>query len=130
MIALDTNVLARYLLQDDAAQHPRAVAILAGDEDIWVPVTVVLELAWVLKVQGCSKADVLKGLRGVLSIDEVTVQHVELVRTALAWADAGMDIADALHLALSGAAKRMVSFDADLVRVAARLSTTPEVSQR
>ncbi len=129
MIALDTNVIARYLLKDDAAQHLRAVAIMAGDEDIWVPVTVVLELTWVLKVQGCSNPDVLKGLRGVLSIDEVTVQHAELVRVALAWAEAGMDIADALHLALSGTADRMVSFDTDLIRTAGRLRTTPEVSR-
>jgi predicted nucleic-acid-binding protein len=130
LIALDTNVLARYLLKDDAAQHLRAVAILAGEDEIWVPITVVLELAWVLKVQGRSKADVVKGLRGVMSIDEVSVQHAELVRVALAWAESGMDIADALHLALSGMADRMVSFDSDLIKISGKLHTTPEVARR
>ena len=48
MISVDTNVLARFVLADDAGQHRRAVAALEADEDLFIPVTVLLELAWVL----------------------------------------------------------------------------------
>ena len=45
MQALDTNVLARLLLLDDAAQYKRARALLASDQQFTAPVTVLLELA-------------------------------------------------------------------------------------
>ncbi len=44
MIALDTNVLARLLLQDDANQFDRARALLASNQQFTAPVTVLLEL--------------------------------------------------------------------------------------
>jgi predicted nucleic acid-binding protein len=45
LLALDTNVLARLLLRDDAAQYKRARALLASDQQFTAPVTVLLELA-------------------------------------------------------------------------------------
>lgn len=48
MRAVDTNVLARYYLRDDAAQARVADRILS-DGDVFVPKTVVLELEWVLR---------------------------------------------------------------------------------
>jgi len=44
MKALDTNVLARLLLQDDAAQFKRAKALLGSGQVFTAPVTVMLEL--------------------------------------------------------------------------------------
>ena len=50
MIALDTNILARYLLDDEPAQARTARRLLADAKaEYWIPVTVVLELAWVLR---------------------------------------------------------------------------------
>ena len=48
MRAIDTNVLVRALVQDDPAQSQRALALLK-DHPAYVPVTVVLELEWVLR---------------------------------------------------------------------------------
>lgn len=48
MRAVDTNVLARYYLRDDPVQSPLAASLLAAG-DVFVPKTVVLELAWVLQ---------------------------------------------------------------------------------
>ena len=48
MRAIDTNVLERALVNDNAAQSARAVALLTA-HDIYIPVTVVLELEWVLR---------------------------------------------------------------------------------
>ena len=51
MIALDTNVLARYLLNDDAAQAEAAEALLSSGERFFVPLTVWLDLVWVLELR-------------------------------------------------------------------------------
>jgi len=45
LLALDTKVLARLLLRDDAAQYKRARALLASDQQFTAPVAVLLELA-------------------------------------------------------------------------------------
>ncbi|WP_296900337.1 hypothetical protein [Thiohalocapsa sp.] len=54
MIALDTNILARFYVDDpndpDAAkQRPIARAIMTNNPSLFVPLTVVLELGWVLR---------------------------------------------------------------------------------
>ena len=125
MISLDTNLLARFLLKDDAAQHRRAVAVLQSGEDLFIPITVVLELAWVLKVRGTTREELVDCLRGILALPHVRAQHREELHQALNWIETGMDVADALHVALSGKADRFLTFDAALVRRAARLGVQP-----
>jgi len=48
MIAVDTNVLVRFLVRDDAKQAARAAALIQANE-IWVCKTVLLETEWVLR---------------------------------------------------------------------------------
>ena len=48
MRAVDTNILARYYLRDDAAQGRIATDLLSAG-DVFVPKTVILELEWVLR---------------------------------------------------------------------------------
>ncbi len=128
MISVDTNLLARFLLQDDAAQFRRAVAVLQSGEEVFVPVTVLLELAWVLRSREATREEIVESLRGLLALPHVRCQHAEAVRIALGWAEDGMDVADALHLALSGKAARFLTFDATLARQAARLGARPVAS--
>lgn len=128
MIALDTNVLARYLLADDAAQARAARALLedAGTE-YFIPITVTLELAWVLRSSRAPRAEIIGPVRDLLSLPNVRPQLAEAVFQALRWAEGGLDIADALHLALSGKAERFLSFDGDLSKQAARAGVQPRV---
>ena len=49
MIAVDTNILVRYLTNDDAEQAQLAIDLLNGSEHIWLPKTVLLETEWVLR---------------------------------------------------------------------------------
>ena len=128
MISVDTNLLARFLLKDDAAQFRRAVAVMQSGEEIYIPVTVLLELAWVLRGRESTREEIAASLRGILALPHARMQHADAVRAALAWADEGMDVADALHLALSGKATRFVTFDTTLARHAARLGARPPVS--
>ena len=129
MIALDTNILARYLLGDEPAQARTARRLLADAEaEYWVPVTVVLELAWVLRKAAAPRKVVMERLRDLLSLRNVRPQNGDLVFQALRWAAEGMDLADALHLVLSGKADRFATFDEELVKQARRLGVQPPVS--
>ena len=128
MISVDTNLLARFLLKDDPAQFRRALAVLQADEDVFIPITVLLELAWVLRAREATREEIVTSLRGILALPHVRQQHAEAVQVALDWADAGLDVADALHLALSGKATKFLTFDTTLARRAARLGAHPPAS--
>ena len=128
MIALDTNVLARFLLRDDPAQYRKARSLLEREAECWIPVTVILELAWVLKSAGVPRREMAEKLRGVLALANVRPQLPEAVHVALRWAEKGLDLADALHLALSSRSTKFHSFDASLAKRAEKLGVTPVVS--
>jgi predicted nucleic-acid-binding protein len=126
--AVDTNVLARYYLRDDDRQARAATAILAAG-DVFVPKTVVLELAWVLRsVAGQPAPRVLDCLAHLIALPGVTVEDHEQVETAVREARRGIDFADSLHLAASHACTELLTFDdRGYVRKAARLGLEPPV---
>lgn len=127
MIALDTNVLVRYLLNDDQAQAAEAERLLDSGEPLQVPATVWLELAWVLESYGCTDAEVVKAVRHLLGLPNLhTSDTVALLRT-LEWFEAGMDFADAFHLSLASRAQSFATFDRDLARKAEKLGVQPPV---
>ncbi len=128
MRAVDTNVLARYYLRDDAAQARVAGRILEAG-DVFVPKTVLLELEWVLRgVAGRPAAKVIACLSHLIALPGVTVEDHDQVETALRHSKRGMDFADALHHAASHACSEMLTFDdRRYVRRAARLGLRPTV---
>ena len=129
MIALDTNILARYLLDDEPVQARAARRLLAdAATQYWVPVTVVLELSWVLRRSEAPRAVIMARLHDLLSLRNVRAQNAELVFQALRWSAEGVDLADALHLSLSGKAERFATFDEALVRQARKLGVHPPVA--
>lgn len=121
MRAVDTNLIVRYITRDDPRQSAIAGRIV-GAERIWIAKTVLLESEWVLRgVYGFATAEVLAALRALLGLPNVSVEDAEAVAAALAWAQSGMDFADALHAASSGPAERFVTFDAALVKKGRKL---------
>ncbi|HME22510.1 MAG TPA: type II toxin-antitoxin system VapC family toxin [Acetobacteraceae bacterium] len=123
MLAVDTNVVVRYLVNDDAAQAARARRLLER-EDIFVPLTVLLETEWVLRgVFGFAPAAVTRALRDFAGLARVTVESTASVAIALEWAAGGLDFADALHLAAARPHAGFVSFDKALARAARRLNS-------
>lgn len=127
MIAIDTNVLVRLLTNDDPAQAKRAMKRMRSDT-VWISRTVLLETEWVLRhAYGLSASAIGKALSMTLGAASVDVEDRSVVLRALSWHSAGMDFADALHLASSNSAGSFVSFDRALARTAKRLGATPEV---
>ncbi|MFN0183963.1 MAG: type II toxin-antitoxin system VapC family toxin [Aquabacterium sp.] len=127
MMALDTNLLARLLLQDEPAQHAKVVALLSSDAVFTAPTTVFLELVWVLEAHDCTPQEIKAGLERLLGLQNFKPANGQVLRTALAAYGKGMDFADALHLGLSAAEKEFRTFDKRLARKATALGLSPTV---
>ena len=120
MIAIDTNVVVRFLANDDPVQSPQARQLIAQADSIWLATTVLLETEWVLRHTYTQEPMTInQGLLALLGLPNVVAEQPENVAVALHWHQAGLDFADALHLAASHSAQRFVSFDRVLVRRAA-----------
>ena len=119
MRAIDTHVLVRALVNDNAAQSARAVALLTG-HDIFIPVTVVLELEWVLRSRYAFAPNVVaQAIEKIAALGIVVVGERAAVLAAAAKAAQGWDFAAALHHALSHDCDDFSTLDADLVKRAA-----------
>lgn len=124
MLAIDTNIIVRYLTDDHPEQAPRARAIVDG-APVFVPVTVMLETEWVLRsAYGYDRTDVVQALRAFGGLPGVSIEDAEKVALALDLAARGMDFADALHLGRSGHCDGFVTFDRRLTKAAAEAGNT------
>lgn len=119
MRAIDTNILVRFLADDDAVQAEKARKLLA-EHEVFVATTVLLETEWVLRgAYGLAKGDVLAALRAFAGLPSVTLEDPVRAEKALTWAAQGMDFADALHLAAAEGREAFVTFDRRLIKAAA-----------
>ena len=129
MIAVDTNVLARYLLNDDFDQAKAAARLLSGRELIDIPLSVWLELVWVLQVNDCGNPEITKGLRHIIGLPNIRPRALDVFLHALRWYEEGMDFGDALHLAMSAGDARFASFDKAMEKSATRIGALPRVTR-
>ena len=134
MIALDTNILARFYVDDPndpdgARQRPIARAIMTGNPSLFVPLTVVLELEWVLRsFYRFEPAQIGRVFEHLLGLGHVNTEESERVAAALPLAADGMDFADALHLTASQHCEALYTFDdRRFARRARRLGCAPPV---
>jgi predicted nucleic-acid-binding protein len=132
MLALDTNVLARYYVREGGgarAQEEVARAVIERGTQLFVAKTVVLELEWVLRgVYGHPPKDVCRVIEHLLSLDHIEIEDRPAVESALGNLRRGLDFADALHHASSRSCEALLTFDArGFVGKARRLAITPPV---
>jgi len=87
MIGLDTNVLVRYIADDDALQSAAAAKIIESFSPQslgFVPIVVVAEVVWVLQFSyRFSKQEILDVLEKLLRSSELLVENAEIVDQAL-----------------------------------------------
>lgn len=126
MIAFDTNLLVRALVDD----HPEQVAVvrqLIASDSIFISRTILLETEWVLRARYKKTRDQLSAFfSALLGVDNTVVEDAEAVSHALEWYAQGADFADALHLAACGKAV-MHTFDRDFCKSARDAGITPEM---
>jgi predicted nucleic-acid-binding protein len=122
VLAVDTNVIVRYLTRDDAEQFAKASALIR-DEDVYVCTTVLLETEWALR-RGYrfSRTQIITALAAFAGLPRDTLEEPASAAKALDWAQRGMDFADALHLAKAEGWEAMISFDQRFAAVANTLS--------
>jgi predicted nucleic-acid-binding protein len=117
MIALDTNILARFYVNDPtdtegASQRALVRRLFAVSNSMFVPLTVILELEWVLRGHyKFSAQDVHTVFEHLAGLPNMTVENWIDVREASTLSVQGFDFSDALHWRLSQAASALVTFD-------------------
>lgn len=122
MIAIDTNVLVRLLIADNASQY-QASRRLFATQDIFIPDTVILETEWVLRAAyDLPPAAICDAFRRVFGLPNVTLANARRVVRAIAWHESGLDFADAFHLALSSEQPAIKTFDINFIKRAKNLS--------
>ncbi|AYD03440.1 type II toxin-antitoxin system VapC family toxin [Neorhizobium sp. NCHU2750] len=118
MIAIDTNLVIRYLTNDDAKQSKQARAVINGD-DVFVSITVILQVEWVLRsVYGLPHTACLAAIRSFAGLPTVRLEEPAIVAEALDLFAQGMDFADALHLLKARHCERFVTFDRKFMKAA------------
>lgn len=117
MIGLDTNVVVRFLTQDDLAQAEVANRIFDGltdDRPGYVATVVWVETYWVLtRSYGFTRADVVERLVDLSLADEIRAEDPVGLAAAFAASRRGADLADAVIAAVATRAgcDEVVSFD-------------------
>lgn len=134
MIGLDTNVLARYYIEDKTdveagCQRIAAQRLMESGRPLMVCKTVILEFEWVMRgYYGFKPAEAVSVFRHLLGLPHISIEDRDTVEQALSHCDAGIDLADALHHASYRSCASMASFDdCKFVRRAKRLGLVPKV---
>jgi predicted nucleic-acid-binding protein len=125
MIGLDTNILVRYLAQDDPVQSPKATEIvdrqLAEEGPGFVSVVALVETVWVLeRPYGFSRLELADAIERILGTDVLLVENEQEVFAAMvALRDGNGSFADALIGALGARAgcTRTLTFDRKTLRL-------------
>jgi predicted nucleic-acid-binding protein len=121
MLAIDTNVIVRYLTNDHALQSAKAKALIDA-ERVFVCTTVLLETEWVLRsVYDFTPVQVANALGAFAGLPSVTLEDAALIRTALDWTARGMDFTDALHLAKAQGCDAFATFDRRFGKIAKQI---------
>ena len=119
MIAVDTNVLVRYVTNDDVVQGVQAMKILNDPQGVFISKTVILELEWVLRsVFRSSRESIQTAMLTIVGLPRITLENPEQIAIAIDYHRQGFDFADALHYAStsSQAAAGFHTFDSQFAK--------------
>lgn len=118
MIGLDTNIVVRYIMQDDvkqSAQATRLIESLSADVPGFVSLVSVVELAWVLSAAyGLDRDQLVEAFEGLLRTKELVVERAEIVwKGVRIFQRANADFADCLIAcsAVAAGCARIMTFD-------------------
>ncbi len=131
MNAVDTNVLARFFINDAddpeaARQRPAAIAALSGA--VFVPVSVILEFEWVMRgFYELTRKDIQHVFESLCGLENVQIEDRGIVLASLNAYQKGLDFADALHLARTEFCHAFLSFDQRLKKRAKAAGLSPAV---
>lgn len=118
MIGLDTNVLVRYIMQDDAKQAAKATQLieaLTADNPGFVSLVSVVELGWVLQASfGLRRDQVAQAVDALSRSKQLVIDQAEhVVRARRAYGSGSADFADCLieRTAAAAGCTKTMTFD-------------------
>ena len=116
MIAADTNVVVRFLVNADEVQHLISRELF-HTQSVFLSDTVILETEWVLRfTYSFNPYDIFQALHRLLGLPNVQVVDANRIAQALQWHLNGLGFADAFHLACSQHCPILYTFDRQFVR--------------
>ena len=128
MIAVDTNIVVRLLTGDDREQYEKAFALFSSN-DVFIPISVVLETEWVLRYAYSFDAQsICYAFTKLFGLANVQTENPNAIAQAIEWHSLSMDFADALHLALCQQQEALFSFDAKFAQKAKALGNCPVIN--
>lgn len=128
MIGLDTNVLVRYIMQDDARQAAKATKLIEGlsaEAPGFIALVSTVELTWVLgSCYELTREQIAQALEILLRAKQLVVDQAEqVVRALRAYAAGSADFADCLieRTAAAAGCTKTMTFDAKAAKTAGML---------
>lgn len=125
MIGLDTNVLVRYIMQDDATQSAKATKLvesLTSEETGYVALVSVVELVWVLSsCYDLTRGQLTQALEALLCAKQLVVDQADqVVRALRVFAASSADFADCLieRAASNAGCSKTMTFDGAAAKTA------------
>ncbi len=123
MIAVDTNILIRFLTQDDIKQYKKALNLIKKYK-IFIPDTVIQETEWVLRFAYKFEVDeICHAFTALFGLENIKINNPEHISNVIKWHKQGLDFSDAMHLSNSGKANCLYSFDKSFVKSAQKVSS-------
>ncbi len=111
MISIDTNIIIRFLTQDDPEQYKKAYSIF-NSNDIFISNTVILETEWVLRyAYEFSPFDICDSLEKLFGLHNIHLSNPAHIAQAIEWHRKGMKFSDALHLTQCQQYDKFLTFD-------------------
>jgi predicted nucleic-acid-binding protein len=118
MIAVDTNILVRYVVNDDPVQAQQAKALLKNTSAIFIAKTTLLECEWVLRsAYKLPRESILHSLLTICGLPNVSIENAWQVAQTCELYRNGLDSADALHYCSSNTnIEKFYTFDEKFIK--------------
>ena len=127
MLTIDTNILLRYALNDNAKLSAKAKDIVEGNT-CYVPLLALAEMGFVLgSVYEAKPAEVVAYAKSLMQQKNLRFEHESRVLQALAGVEAGVDWFDALLWAAAPAQHEFITLDKKFASKATKLGWQPRV---
>ena len=111
MIAVDTNIIIRFLTHDDNQQYKKAFSIF-NTQEVFIADTVILETEWVLRyAYDFSPEDICNALMNLFGLRNVFLSDPAKIAQAIEWHKIGLDFSDAMHLSQCQQLGKLYTFD-------------------
>lgn len=118
MIAVDTNIIIRLLVNDDKKQAEQSKRLFSSRE-IFISNTVLLETEWVLRyAYNFERNQIGEAFKKLLGLENTYFHVAHDIEQALKLYEIGLDFADALHLSVTVQFDKFATFDKKLMQKA------------